>query len=143
MTRWLQPPSSLSSPNAENDTSLEPEVALIVVTICEVVAKSREHIVELPGPDTDVMAYRYVEPAANDEVKRVIAWRTRSGTSSLAGLKQISVNIRVSSTKHRFNKGLVVHRPILEDGADVVCKQIAARNYVASRRTRTVWSGGK
>ena len=64
----------------ENNPTLIAEVALIVVTASEVVAESGQHIVNLGRADGDGFGNLNIQAPANQEVKRVVRWRSYAGS---------------------------------------------------------------
>ena len=86
----------------ENYTRLEAEVALIVVTSCEGIAKSGQNVVELTRPDRDGIGDLDVQASANDEIKRVVGGRMHAGNH----IARIYVSVGMSAAEHRFAKRL-------------------------------------
>ena len=86
---------------AELNTSLVSEIALVVVAVCKGIAKAGQHIVNLCRPDSDVFAKRNVDTSADNEVKRIVAGRLTQGSTANGNtiLVQISVKIAVRSTE--------------------------------------------
>ena len=64
---------SASRLEPENDTSVVPEVALVVIPLSEIIAEPGQHIIKLPRPNSDGFAQRDVNSSANDEVKSIVA----------------------------------------------------------------------
>jgi len=80
---------------AELDARLIPEVALVIVACREGIAKTGQEIVKLYGPNGYLGGDRNVDPAADDEVKRIVAGRVASSEAARAALEQVSIKIRV------------------------------------------------
>ena len=127
----LAPTENASSGPArtENNPSLVPEIALVVVATREGVAKTGQQVVKLHWPDGDVFVDRYVDASADDEVKRIVARRLAGDdtTSGNAVLVKIPVKITVSSAEKSFRKRLEVVHANFKDRANVVGEQIALR----------------
>ena len=71
---WLEP---------ELDTRLIPEVALILVSRGESVAKPGEHVINLRGPEGDGVRQRDIDTAADHEVECVVAWVVNDASRQL------------------------------------------------------------
>ena len=106
----------------EHNTGLIPKVALVVIASRERIAETGEHVVELDGPDCDKASDWNVDAASDDEIKRIVAGRSRCIESAIhsASLNQVSVHVRVSAAKHGFDEGLKVMEANLEFRADIV-----------------------
>ena len=59
---------------AEQNSRLISEVTLVVVTSSKAIAKARQQVINLHGANGDCPANGDVDTAADDEVKRVVAW---------------------------------------------------------------------
>ena len=113
----------------ENNPSLVPEIALVVVATCEGIAKTGQQVVKLHWPDGDVFVDRYVDASADDEVKRIVARRLAGDYTACrtAVLEKIPVEIAVRSSEQSFRKRLEVVHANFKDRPNVVGEQIALR----------------
>ena len=66
---------------AELDTGRVTEIALVVVTPSEGIAKAGEEIIKLHGPDSDLWGDRDVDTSADDEIERIVAGRLAGAAS--------------------------------------------------------------
>jgi hypothetical protein len=57
----------------ENDTSVVPEVALVVIATTKAIAESSQHKIKLCRPNGDGFAQRDVDSSANNEIPSIIA----------------------------------------------------------------------
>jgi len=118
-------PGPTSRLEAELNTGLVPEVALVVVAMREVIAKAGQEIVKLCRPYGEVFAQRNVDASADDKIKRIVAGRRAEIRAARAELVNISVEIAVSSTEQGLNKWLNMRSAEFYDRTNVVGKQVA------------------
>lgn len=104
---------------------LEAEVALVVVPGRKVIAKAGQQIVKLCRPYDEVFAQRNVDATADDEVKRVVAWRLADGCASWASAVDIRIEIAVRPAEESLHKWFDMGRPEFNDWPDVVGEQVA------------------
>jgi hypothetical protein len=62
----------------ENDSSVVPEVALVVIATSKAIAEPSQHKIKLCRPNGDGFAQRDVDSSANNEIPSIVAW-TRGG----------------------------------------------------------------
>lgn len=126
----------------ENNSSLVPEIALVVVATREGIAKTGQQVVNFNWPDGDVFVDRYVDASADDEVKRIVAGRPAGDDTACrtAVLEKIPVEIAVSSPEQRLGKWLEVGHAVFKDRATVVGEQITLRRNDAIRRATAIWA---
>jgi hypothetical protein len=60
---------------AELDTGLVPEVALVVVAMLKAISKARQQVSELRWSNGDVFPHRDVDASTDQEIKRIVARR--------------------------------------------------------------------
>jgi hypothetical protein len=117
----------------DDNSSLVPEVALIVVATREGIAKAGQQVVKLHWSDGDVFVDRYVDASTNDEIKGIVA-RGLAGddtASRTAVLVKIPVEIAVSAAEQSLSKWLEMLHAELEDRTNVVGEQVALSGYYA------------
>src|SRR5208283_4915098 len=67
---------------AELDAGRVTEIALVVVTPSEGIAKAGEEIIKLNGPDSDLWGNRDVDTSADDEIECIVAGRLAGAASN-------------------------------------------------------------
>lgn len=122
----------------EDETGVITEIALVLITLCKVIAKPGKHIVELCRADGDRSAQRNIQTAPNDEIKRVIAGGERGDAGKLASLHQIRIRVGVRAAKECLHERLEVLPTILQDRAHVIGKQVPAALHGATLRARAI-----
>ena len=78
---------------AENDTSVVPEVALVVIATRKGAAKPSQHEIKLCRSDGNGFAQGDIDSSTNDEIPRIIAWILGGHAGGLTSLLQILVGV--------------------------------------------------
>ena len=99
------------------------QIALVEVTVCESIAETREHVVQLDWPERNRLRDGDVDAAANDKIKCIIARRPHNDAPRTV-FRQIDIYVRMRAAKHRFDEGLDVRCPEFNYWPNVVGKQI-------------------
>ena len=101
------------------NTRLIAEVALVVVASGESIAEARQEVVNFCWPDGEMLAYRNVDAATDDEIERIVAGRL-AGAASTAVVVQVSVEIAMCAAEHGLSKWLEMRSTEFHDGANIV-----------------------
>lgn len=114
-------------------SGLIPEVALVVVALGKVIPEASQQVLELRWPDGDVLVYGNVDAAADEKIKRIVAWGLAGDEtpSSITGTVKIAVKIAVSAAEQRLNKWLEMRKAEFYDRTNVVGEQIALSRHGA------------
>jgi hypothetical protein len=99
----------------ENDPSVVPEVALVIITLGKAVSKTSQNKIKLRWPDGDGFAQWNVNSSANNKIPSIVARICGSGAGACTGFEQILISIGMGSAKKRLYEGLEVLRPIFHD----------------------------
>jgi hypothetical protein len=119
----------------EDDAGLIPEIALVIVAMCEGVAETREYVINFCYANGDGVVNRDVGTPSNDKVKGVIARAFRDDAFRKI-LNQIPGNIRTGAAKHGFQKWLDMRCTKLKHRTYVIREQ-AGLDVTSTRRCRT------
>jgi len=115
------------------DACLVTQIALVEVTVCESIAETREHVVQLDWPERNRLRDGDVDAAANDEIKSIVARRPHDNASRTV-VSQIGIHVRMRAAKHRFDEGLDVQCPEFNYWPNVVARPI--KNALTSGDSR-------
>src|SRR5579863_10542193 len=71
---------------ADYDASLEPEITLIIVAVCERIAESRQDVIGFRRADGEHFIDRDIQAPTNDEIKRVVGGRINATAAHIANI---------------------------------------------------------
>ena len=72
---------------AQNDSGLVTEIALVLIALSKGVPEPCQHIIELCRPDGEGMGQRNVDPYTNDEIERIVAGVIGGAASGLTSFE--------------------------------------------------------
>ena len=81
----------------EHDSTVVAKIVLVVIAPGKVIAEPRQYIIDLHGPDRDVVLQGNIETPTNDESGCIVARSQGASAGECASTRQIAVSIGVST----------------------------------------------